>query len=214
MVIFDDAIVLLKRALSNDLPGIDAHRMMAPDHRKPASEYLKEVKSYKTGCVMALLFPSETGEATLVLMERTGVEGDVHAHQVSFPGGKVEEGDEGFLMTALREVHEEVGVSSAEINVLGALTELYIPPSNFLVYPFVGYVSKRPDYNLSVDEVKNILEVPLSFFLASENKKETTFSSARGYSVKAPYYDYSGIKIWGATAMMIAELVALIESRD
>ena len=96
-------------------------------------EYLKEVKSYKTGCVMALIFPSESGEATLVLMERTGVEGDVHAHQVSFLGGKHEEEDEGFLMTALREVYEEVGVPTADINVLGALSELYIPPSNFLV---------------------------------------------------------------------------------
>jgi 8-oxo-dGTP pyrophosphatase MutT (NUDIX family) len=212
MVIFDDAIEQIKQALNNDLPGANAHRVMAPGHRKPASEYLKEVNSYKTGCVMALLFPSETGEATLVLMERTGAEGDVHSHQVSFPGGKVDEGDEGYLMTALREVHEEVGVSSAEINVLGALTELYIPPSNFLVFPFVGYVTQRPEYNLSVDEVKNILEVPLSFFLQQENRKEDTFSSARGYEVKAPYYDYSGVKIWGATAMMIAELVALIEN--
>jgi 8-oxo-dGTP pyrophosphatase MutT (NUDIX family) len=214
MVIFDNAIEQLRQALSSDLPGIDAHRVMAPDHRKPASEYLKEVKSYKTGCVMALIFPSESGEAILVLMERTGVEGDVHAHQVSFPGGKHEEEDEGFLMTALREVYEEVGVPTADINVLGALSELYIPPSNFLVYPFVGYMEKRPEYSLSIDEVKNILEVPLSFFLEEENKKETTFSSARGYSVKAPYYDYSGIKIWGATAMMIAELVACLEVRS
>jgi hypothetical protein len=75
-------------------------------------------------------------------------------------------------------------------------------------------MEKRPEYRLSIDEVKNILEVPLSFFLKAENKKETTFSSARGYSVKAPYYDYSGIKIWGATAMMIAELVACLEVKS
>ena len=211
VVLFDEAIELIKQTFLDDLPGINAHQFMAPNHRKAAAEYLKEVESYKTGCVMALLFPAETGEAILILMERTGVEGDVHSHQVSFPGGKHDENDSSFLMTALREVHEEVGVRSSEINVLGAMTELYIPASNFLVYPFAGYMRNRPEYNLSADEVKNIIEVPLSFFLNPENRKETIFSSARGYAVQAPYYDYNGTKIWGATAMMIAELIALLK---
>lgn len=211
MVLFEEVIDKFVHSFAGELPGIEAHRYMAPGHRKSASEYLKEVKSYKTGCVMALLFPAETGEATLVLMERTGAEGDVHSHQVSFPGGKYEEADADFLVAALREVYEEVGVHSSEIKILGALTELYIPPSNFLVYPFAGYMNKRPTYALSTEEVKNILEVPLSFFLDANNRKEDTFSSARGYQVTAPYYDYNGVKIWGATAMMIAELTALIK---
>ena len=160
---------------------------------------------------MALLFPSETGEATLILMERTGVEGDVHSHQVSFPGGKHEEEDADFLFTALRELQEEVGVPPSTITVLGALTELYIPASNFLVYPFAGYMINRSEYTLNTEEVKNILEVPLSFFLQPENKKETLFSSTRGSSFQAPYYDYQGVKIWGATAMMISELTALLK---
>jgi 8-oxo-dGTP pyrophosphatase MutT (NUDIX family) len=208
----DFVLSKVNRALQNGLPGDDAHSKLSPSHRKPASEYLAEVENYKTGCVVALITKNSNDESCLILMERVSHEKDVHSSQISFPGGKHEEEDESFYATAIRELEEEIGVTSSEINFISPLSELYIPPSNFLVKPFLCYSTSRLEYRPNQTEVKSLLEVPLAFFINDENINRGGFQSARGYFVNAPYYEFQSHKIWGATAMMIAEIVALINS--
>lgn len=191
------------------LPGDAAHQLLAPQHRKPAGDYLKERSYYKVAAVMAAFVPMEEGnDAGIMLIERTGG-ADVHASQISFPGGKQEVG-ENLDFTAKREMEEEVGVSMDSINLLFPLTPLFIPPSNFLVHPFLGYLHAVPDLRLSEAEVKRVHLFSVNDFLNPENILEGTFGSARGYSVNAPYFKIGEVIIWGATAMMLSEIAELV----
>jgi 8-oxo-dGTP pyrophosphatase MutT (NUDIX family) len=144
------------------------------------------------------------------LIERTG-DGGVHSNQISFPGGKKEESDSSFEFAALRETEEEVGIASNTVKILGALTPLYIPPSNFLVYPFVGYIDYQPIFVISEKEVQRIITPPIHLFRDDQAIKEDIFESARGYSVKAPYFELEDVKIWGATAMILSEIGLLLK---
>lgn len=198
----------LRDRLDGGLPGFEAQRLMAPDHRKPATDYLKDEKNVRIAAVMAVLFADEQDVVRLLLMQRTDA-GDVHSNQVSFPGGKAEPHDENLMVTAIRETEEEVGVRLAQEHVIGPLSPLYIPPSRFLVHPFVAVLPEIPQFSTSENEVKQILTPELQLFQNPENIGKDVFGSARGYAVEAPYYHIEGLKIWGATAMMIAELIAM-----
>jgi 8-oxo-dGTP pyrophosphatase MutT (NUDIX family) len=200
----------IQESISNGLPGDIAHQRLAPGHRVSAAEYLKTIKEYKTACVMAVLFPDHQQELRVVLIERTG-DGGVHSNQISFPGGKKEESDTSFEFAALREMEEEVGIKSNTVKVLGALTPLYIPPSNFLVYPFVGYVDYHPEFLISEREVQRVITPSIHLFGNNQLIKEDVFESARGYSVKAPYFELEDVKIWGATAMILSEVGLLLK---
>ena len=136
-----------------------------------------------------------------------------HSGQVSFPGGSYEASDADMKATALREAQEEVGIMSAEVDILGALTTLYIPVSNFNVYPYVGYANQRPVYNLSHDEVSYTIEVPLNELLHAERKTVTEVISPMQPDVKRTVNAYQlkdGTIIWGATAMIISELEVIL----
>jgi 8-oxo-dGTP pyrophosphatase MutT (NUDIX family) len=134
----------------------------------------------------------------------------VHSGQISFPGGQKEDVDGDLIATALREADEELGINQLDVEVLGALTEVYIPPSNFLVEPIVGLQNERPSFKADATEVHSILEVPFSAFLKSENFK-TSKVEARGYTLEVPSYHVHNEVVWGATAMMISELTHLLE---
>ena len=207
----DILLARINQSLLKGLPGDLAHSKLAPQHRKPASEYLNQVSQYKIGCVVSLLVKNNKQEWCLVLMERMSHEKDVHANQISFPGGKQEEGDASFYETALRELKEELGVPSDVVNLISPLSELYIPPSNFLVKPFLCYTHHELTYIPNDAEVRSLMEIPLSFFMNESNVIQGGFKSARGYDVNAPFYEYNSHKIWGATAMMIAEIVSLLK---
>jgi 8-oxo-dGTP pyrophosphatase MutT (NUDIX family) len=201
----------INKSLLRGLPGELAHIKLAPQHRKPASEYLTHIQNYKTGCVVSLIVKNNNDEWCLLLMERVSHEKDVHSNQISFPGGKFEEDDKTFFDAALRELKEELGVNPELINLISPLTELYIPPSNFLVKPFLCFSNYQLTYNPNKSEVRSFMEIPLSFFLEESNVIQGGFKSARGSDVNAPFYEYNSHKIWGATAMMIAEIVALLK---
>lgn len=157
--------------------------------------------------VLALLFPVQE-ELNLLLIKRTE-DGRPHSGQISFPGGRREQEDPDLQTTALRETFEEVGVASSDIEVLGALSSLYIPVSYSNVFPFVGYMHQRPDYSLSHDEVQYTLELPLKDLFNPNIKsiKDITPSAFPDITIKAPVYEWDAEHIiWGATAMMISEL--------
>jgi 8-oxo-dGTP pyrophosphatase MutT (NUDIX family) len=161
--------------------------------------------------VLSLLFP-HNGELQLLLMKRTE-DGRAHSGQVSFPGGRQDPTDADLRATALREAQEEVGIMSSEVDILGQLTTLYIPVSNFQVYPFVAFSASRPEYNLSHSEVASIIEVPLTEFLKEERKVETVVTSPADptFIRKVSAYQLEdGSIIWGATAMILSELEVIL----
>lgn len=201
--------LLQKRIVSglSNLPGEDAHARLAPPHRKPASAYLEKAKDYRVAAVMALIYPDAKREPFILLMERTGGMG-VHSGQISFPGGKQEEG-ESLEQTALRETREELGFDPSLIQVAGPLSPLYIPPSNFLVQPFLGFMDELPPIHPSESEVQSVIQVSLLHFFDELNLKEGEFFSSGGYKVRSPYFTVEQHRIWGATAMMLSEIVWL-----
>ena len=208
---FDQWISDLALRLERGLPGHVAHEKMAPLHRKPLSNSNLFSGDYRTAAVLALIVPDPINfNPRIILIERS--KGPVlHSGQISFPGGK-REGDEDLLATALREANEELGIQADQVSLLGGLTSLYISPSNFLVYPFLGYMKKIPEFILSEAEVKRVLLLPILSFLDQGNISIEVFISSNGTAVEAPTYRIDDVTIWGATAMMIAEISSLINS--
>lgn len=202
-----DIIDRLHRVLQQPLPGVPAQERMAgrvvpPPQAVPGNA--------RPSAVLGLLFPHE-GELNLLFIRRTE-DGHAHSGQISFPGGRQEPSDADLKATALREAQEEVGIRSAEVRLLGGLTPLYIPVSNFHVYPYVGFADKRPDYNISKQEVAYVLEAPLSRLFVPERKivTEVRPASRPGMVMKVPAYALNDQHfIWGATAMILSELEAV-----
>lgn len=179
---------------------------MAP-HRTDAVERTSvEGRSCREAGVLALIHP--VGDAAhVVVTVRRGHLTD-HAGQVSFPGGR-RESDEPLLQTALREAQEEVSLSPDDAVVLGRLTPLYIPPTNFCVYPYVAYTRIRTRLAPHDYEVERIVDVPIADLL-DPNSIRTEVWTVRGDDVNVPFFDVVGLQIWGATAMMLSELLALL----
>lgn len=190
-----------------NLIGEDAHAKMSPPYRLELAEKMKEKsKTARRAGVMALFYPTVTGETNLVLILRKTYKG-VHSAQVGFPGGKYEEEDANDLMqTALRETEEEIGVARTAIKVLKAMSPLYVPPSNYMVHPFIGISEQNLSFVKQDDEVEAILEVKLSDFLCESNICTTKVLTSFGVEVDVPAFQLNGHIVWGATAMMLGEI--------
>lgn len=200
----------LQARLQLPLPGKDAQALLTS---RPIEDRLKPPPvNHRKGGVLALLYPSE-GELTIVFMKRTE-DGNVHSGQISFPGGKVEPDDVSPRHAALREAEEELGIPPSEVQVLGELSTLYIPPSNFLVYPTVGFMNRVPDFVPSDIEVAQVIEVPLSILLHPKTLQQTSILVRQQLRIKAPAFLTNGHVIWGATAMMLNELLVLIRELE
>lgn len=188
------------------LPGEAAQLLMAPTFRGSITNQDHPVEA----AVLILLYPSQ-GETKLVFMKRNEYEGP-HSGQVSFPGGAWEAADGSLEQTAIRECREEIGVQES-IEILGALTPLHIPVSNFLVSPFVGWMEHTPVFFPDRSEVQYLIEVPLRELLdPALRDSETRYHHKR--PVKAPFYRVGSDKIWGATAMMLSEFLELAARRQ
>jgi 8-oxo-dGTP pyrophosphatase MutT (NUDIX family) len=202
---FSTFATALRRRLRTTLPGLDAQATMAPRYRARRETLSIEDKTCREAGVLALLYPREN-VPTLVLTVRRDDLPD-HPGQVSFPGGQRENG-EALPKTALREAQEEVALDPAPVRLLGALTPLYIPPSDFCVHPFVGVLDHAPTLRPTDREVGQILHVPLAHLLDPERHVEETWT-LHGSPVQVPYFDIDGPPLWGATAMMLAELLVV-----
>lgn len=191
------------------LPGAEAHRLMSSRLR---SIPFKVPEGARPSAVLALFFP-KNDLLHLLLIKRVA-DGKAHSGQISFPGGKQDKTDMDLQTTALREANEEVGIISAEVTMLGQLTPLYIPVSNFHVYPYVGYSDKPPEYILSEREVAGIIEVPVDILLDPNQKTRVDIKSPviEGVIRNVDAYKLADDNIiWGATAMIISELETVMK---
>ncbi|MEI8278858.1 MAG: CoA pyrophosphatase [Bacteroidota bacterium] len=199
----------LKELLQQPLPGMAAQERMAGRVLPMPDEIPANARP---SAVLCLLFP-KNDILQLLLIRRTA-DGRPHSGQIGFPGGSMDPTDTDLRATALREANEEVGIMSGEVEILGALTALYIPVSNFRVFPYVAYAKEPPVYNISHYEVAHTLEIPMLEFMIPERRIITdVISPARPEKIRnVPAYQLEdGTIIWGATAMIISELEMLMQ---
>lgn len=205
-LIFRDKI---SHTLEKELPGIESQMKMVPAHRQKEMEGLNWTLEPKKAAVLICFYPDEHGEIYLALIRRNEYDG-VHSGQISFPGGRYEEEDRDLIHTALREAEEETNIRQDNVQILGEITPVYIPPSNFLVNAVVGWTDKKPDFIAEVAEVQEILSIPLSELLNPANR-QTKDIKHREYSIiDVPCFFIQGHIIWGATAMMLSEVLDVI----
>jgi len=208
---YRQTIEWLQQRLQQPLPGFSAQenmigRVVPMPHTVPHNA--------RQSAVLILLFP--VADVPHILLMKRKEDSGAHSGQVSFPGGSADPTDKDMMFTALREAEEEVGVTANDITIIGGLTNLYIPVSNFNVHPYIGYMDTNPEYILSHNEVAHVIEVPVHYFLNDDYKTLTDVVSpavpgvirqVRAYKLK------DGTIIWGATAMILAELEAILKER-
>lgn len=205
---FQSFVENLKRELRFDLPGEDAQMLMSPLGRKRHSLASQLFPNPKLSAVLIAIYPKEDAVHTL-LMVRNTYNGH-HSGQVSFPGGKVEKEDNSLEMTALREFEEEMGVSTSNLEIAGKLSPLIVPPSGFIIHPYIGIFDSDLSLKPDETEVASVLKTPLDTLFSNEFKtNELVEASGSKIKLKAPSYIVDGKVVWGATAMIISEFEVL-----
>lgn len=201
-------IAALRQALQAPLPGPAAQSRMASFTRQLNTRpYQIPAQPEKEAAVLCLLYP-DGAHWRIPLMQRAAHEGDKHSGQVSFPGGRYETTDPSYAFTALRETEEEFGIPAHEVELLGALTPLYIPVSGFLVHPFVGVMNHRPDFRPDPSEVAHILTPTLDHLLEPSTLRHEDLHTPQGFPLRqVPHYAVEGRRVWGATSMMLCEFL-------
>lgn len=202
----DEFISSVRNAIKKRLPGIEVQWMMASSDRMLKDFPRAPGPDARSAGVLITLWRDNQRIRT-VFMQRPGYEG-IHGGQISFPGGKMEKSDENIVHTALREAQEETGLDSELINVIGTLTPLFIPVSNTVVTAVVGWIDRIPVFNPDPQEVEFLIEADLKTFLDPEIIK-TLPMEIRGEKYDIRYFNFNGHVIWGATAMMLNELLEL-----
>ena len=185
---------------SNDFPAGKAHMEMTPYKKdlvvKPAAPRLS--------AVMVLVY-EKNEQSEILLLKRSDYQG-FHGAQVSFPGGKKDESDHDLLFTACRELEEETGISSQKIEVIRELSPMFIPPSNFMVHPFLAISNHLPEIILNKRESQYYFGIQLNDLLSDEFLSLTEITTSYGKMTDVPYFNLNNEIIWGATAAILNEL--------
>jgi 8-oxo-dGTP pyrophosphatase MutT (NUDIX family) len=195
----------LKEELILPLPGLDCQLKMAPEHRN----FYDDIDKKLNAAVAIIISISIKKEWEIILTKRAEYNGH-HSGQVSFPGGKEEPGDEDLIQTAVRETYEEIGLQLTNENHIGALTPLFIPVSQFMVFPYVFLKSKIGDYILDKSEVDYIIHYPLRKLTDKSLIKLTNFQISNRI-ISTPYYAIMEEVVWGATAMILSEFIEILK---
>ena len=195
--------------MAQPLPGLEAQLHMAPNPRV-GWDPLKFPDGARDGAALLLVYPHDDTLHFPLTVRGTGLRN--HTGQVSLPGGRVDQG-ESYEDAALREAEEEIGVDPRAVQLLGRLTPLHIPVSGYILHPVIGFTSMRPAFQRAEWEVARIIEAPVSMLNDPRTRKrEMRTRSVNGQTidVDVPFYDIDGEKVWGATAMVLAEFCAII----
>ena len=191
------------------LGGLEAQFKLAPKLRLKYNADKINANNPKKAAVLALFYPNKNNQATFILTERASYKG-THSAQISFPGGKLDALDKNLKQTALREAFEEVGLLKNSIEIIRELTDVYIPPSNFLATPFIGFSEKKPIFNKNY-EVENIIEVLVEDLLKESSLTTVNLTTSYMQNVDVPCFKLNDYIVWGATAMMLSEIKELLK---
>ncbi len=208
-MIFSDFINQIKEVQNKPLGGLTSQFKLAPKLRIQFSQELIDSKNPKKAAVLALFYPDKNNQTRFLLTERASYNG-AHSAQVSFPGGKIDEADKNLQETALRETYEEVGILSENITIIRQISDSYIPPSNFLVAPFMGLTNKKPVFKPN-NEVATIIEVLISDLLDDNNLSVINMETSYMKNIDVPCFKLNDYIVWGATAMMLSEIKDLLK---
>lgn len=190
--------------------GLDSQFKMAPKMREKFDIDLILKRNPKKAAVLVLFYPNEHQETQFLLTLRANYNG-THSSQISFPGGKYDQNDEVLQNTALRESFEEVGINQNDVMVFKEMTDVYIPPSNFLVTPFLGILNYQPNFKTN-HEVEKLIECDLDELLKDSTIANTTITTSYTNNLKVPCFKFNNNIVWGATAMMLSEIRELLIS--
>lgn len=188
---------------------MEAQFKLAPAFRLQYDQQKIAANNPKKAAVLSLFYPNEENKTCFLLTLRARYNGK-HSNQISFPGGKIEAGDTSLKETALREAYEEVGVPKNSIHIFKETTDVYIPPSNFLATPFLGYTEKRPDFTKN-HEVAQLIEVLLEDLLDDSNIASTKITTSYTDTIEVPCFMLNNYIVWGATGMMLSEIKELLK---
>lgn len=200
----------IRKQLSFNLPGIDAQLKMGSEFRMKELLFQPENENTKKSSVLILLYPKDNHLFSL-LIQRPEYDG-THGGQMALPGGKYEPEDIDISATALRETHEEIGVHPSQIELLGNLTKLFIPPSNYVVMPFIGFSKELPVFKPDIREVAEITEYPVNILTDNSIIKVKEIVLKNNFKITAPYFDIMNKTVWGATAMILSEFKEILKS--
>ena len=202
-----DFIERLQQRLIQPLPGVIAHNQMKARRSSGAAISFKHHGPPRKGGVAILLFQDQ-GSWYFPLMKRKEYPG-IHSGQISLPGGKLEPGDSSLMHTALRESREELGLEISPEQVIGNLTDLYIIASHFNILPVVASLTSTPEINPDEREVEQVIIASVDDLLRQDRLEKELL--VRGYDIKAPYFEVENQVVWGATAMILNEFLALVQ---
>lgn len=198
----------LTERLKGPLPGSQAHRQMTAHPRGGRNIDFYFEDEPRESSVLIVLF-EKNGKLMFPLIQRPQYTG-VHSGQIGLPGGKSEQYDKTRIDTALRETEEEIGIAAGDIRILGILTELYVKASHYNVVPVVGYLPYVPSYVPDPKEVSRVIECDVQELVKEENRKVKELLVRHKYRITAPYFDIHNEIVWGATAMILSEFVAVL----
>ena len=208
---FDEFLISISKIKNIPLPAQASQFKMAPPFRHQLIKQQNEAIKYaKKAGVMALFYPDKNFKTHFVLILRNTYNG-VHSAQVAFPGGKLEKYDVSLRAAAVRETFEEIGVPMEQIEVVYELSEVYIPPSNFYVLPFLGISKQTPQFIKQDEEVEKIIEVPLRQFFDDANIITKKVRTSYSVEIEVPAFKLNDYVVWGATAMMLSEIKDLLK---
>ena len=207
---FGSVLKLLESGMKHPLPGKEAQLSMSPNPVDMRRFDSKLPDNHRKGSVLVLLYPNEN-KAFFPLIKRPVYAG-VHSGQIAFPGGKMEEEDEDEIETALREAWEEVGVLPQQVKLIGRMSDLFIPTSNFLVSPILGYSEVMPDFVPEEREVARIIQTAVSTLYEPAIRKQKVLEFSNNFRLDTPYFEVDKEMVWGATAMILSELLQILEN--